>query len=530
MITFSAVLRSFTGVLLLGTGTLTAQCTYYLELIPQFEDGWRGGEMAMHVDGETIYSGLTLTDDDGSIYYPLEVAEGQTVAYSFTPYLRPGPDGSSFYSFNFVNFKLYNAAGEVQVACQHNDGNGNECGTGGGFIAPACQPCELPFVELLDLRVTAFGTAAEIDWIDDEVATLDVELVNLTTLDTSYSYAVTVPYTPTDLAADTPYAVRVRTVCDTLPAAWSAPRTFRTGCATLSVPYAQSFLTLPWVDCWQEAVAGSILYGPGPLDTSGWTLHDFANSTTDPALRVSLNATNQKHWVLPPPFFVPPTGSYRLSFEVAVTQPGTGDPAVLNAYTKLHLLRRTAATNQWETVRTVDATTPLENGRVSIQYPLIDLGGRHVEFALLATVAGSGQVVDLFVDDFRIRPFFEDMLPALPDSIGVVSELPPRTLPHDTGLPTHGLVALPPPAHFEPRLIPNPTVATTALVVHSGHAEPAILDLLDLDGRLIDRRRIQLSEGEQRIEVEAIGARGAGLYLVRLRSANLQLARRVLKR
>lgn len=181
-----------------------------------------------------------------------------------------------------------------------------------------------------------------------------------------------------------------------------------TGNAQLTVPYTQSFDTVPPAN-WTKGSGGDIT--TGPINTySSWTGKAFLADTTtnDMSLAIEMFTTNRKDWLISDEFQLAEESNI-LSFDYGATSyyPSGGAPNTTALDDVFAILISTDGGTTWESLQSWTApNTIFTNSRGSYSFDLSEYAGSNVKFAFYAdegTVYNWQVDYYIFVDNFKIE-------------------------------------------------------------------------------------------------------------------------------
>ena len=149
------------------------------------------------------------------------------------------------------------------------------------------------------LGATAVGEDVEFDWVSDAAShNMEIMLGD----EVVFSGAVSKPFTPTGLDANTNYKARVQAVCGEDVSQWSVWVDFKTPCALASLPFSEDFSGSTIPDCWtNEHTAGS--------NTTLWSVESGA-------AYLNYQSTGNEVALTTPTFAVTAGTTYQVKFDV----------------------------------------------------------------------------------------------------------------------------------------------------------------------------------------------------------------------
>ena len=320
----------------------------------------------------------------------------------------PAVTATGFYNYFFTVPASFNGQADVYIIIEGITGSSfNSYALGvDDFkveITPSCQQA----VALVSSAVTSSG--ATVSWTAPSPAPANGYQYFVSTADT----APTAANTPTGITAAgittvsltglnpvTKYYVWVKSICSsTDSSAWSTATNFTTLCAPITPPYNQDFEVQPLV-CFSVANAGTVASGPSGLGSSIWFQDGFLNAGFAGAMSVNLYANNRTAWLITPAVNLS-GGSYKLTFDYAVTTYATTTPSAMGSDDSIKVLSSVDGGTTWTQISQFTAASNVSNGTNAYSY-VIPSTSNNVKFALLAS--------DGAVDDLEDYDFFIDNL------------------------------------------------------------------------------------------------------------------------
>ena len=189
---------------------------------------------------------------------------------------------------------------------------------------------------------------------------------------------------------------------------WNGPIQFSTPCPNYIPTYTEDFTTfLP--QCWEKnsgilSTANTSLNAPGSF---GWTYDGFGNVGTTGAARMNIVGNGIHEWLVSPSIDLGngATG-YQVEFDLAMTAWSGTSVAILGVDDTLALVISTDNGNTWNTsniLKTWTYNNPPSNLGDFELFELTTYTGV-VKFGFYATTTVTGNNVNVFVDNFAVKP------------------------------------------------------------------------------------------------------------------------------
>lgn len=281
----------------------------------------------------------------------------------------------------------------------------------------------------------------------------------------------------------------IRANCGGITSNWVGPYTFYKYCTEgpsmgVYADFENEFIP----DCWMESDTGTPQTGIGLFGNSTWEQDYFANDTNNSlSAKINISGTDTNAWLLHSLLIgiqgLKSEDTYDLTFDLALTEAGTTNPAQLGADDVFQIVISYDFGATWYTIRSWDLTTPISNTgeQISIQHNAWEDGWDMFFYPfLVAFYASSGAIDDANVD------LFIDNVTAFPPATGSVSDFKNLSL----------------------TIFPNPVEKSFSILELKGNTEIKIFNNL---GQLI--KATPLSDNQNTIDVSELEK---GIYYLQI--------------
>lgn len=226
----------------------------------------------------------------------------------------------------------------------------------------------------------------------------------------------------TGLMSNSPYEFYVMDSCGVgNVSGWSGPFSFTTDCQIYTPTYLEDFATYTFSvlpTCWEEAqgVLGATSTS-FTATSSNWTSDGFANNGSSGSARMEIYSTGRDEWLMTPSIDLGTgTVAYQVDFDAALTYWSTTAAGVLDADDTLALVISTDNGVTWNTSNILKSWTAGSEPSALGDYVVVDLAAYTgiVKFGFYAASSVSGGDVNVYIDNFQVRP-----VPACPQPLNL---------------------------------------------------------------------------------------------------------------